>query len=276
MLNEPFVGWSDTAKSIVEAAINRHGGSDAWLAFEQLRVECVRFTGIVRLVKGQGRTFSLPRVFVIDPHAQRTAFLDYPTSGSTTVYAGGTVSLIDAASGRELERRERYRARFNSVRARLAQWSDLDVAYFLGYSQANYHAYPFVLPTLAFIAQRSYRRERAAWEALTLEYPASFDCHSRRQIFHFDATGLLRRVDYHVEIVGRASTSAHFYEDYVSVGGILFPRKRRIVARFLRLAVGLNLISLDLELECRSRAHGRGQVVADSLARPRPSHHQPE
>ncbi len=249
MSNELFIGWPEEAKSIVDRSISRHGGWDAWLTFGQLRVECTRFTGIVRLVKGQGRTFSVPRVFVIDPHAERTAFLDYPASGLTTVYAGGSVSVIDASTGRELERHDRYRARFKSFHARLAQWSDLDIAYFLGYSQANYHSYPFALPRLAFVAQRSYRREAARWQALTLEYPAGFDCHCRRQTFHFDETGLVRRVDYHVEIVGRASTSAHFYEDYVRVGGILFPCKRRIVARLLRVAVSVNLITLDLTLQ---------------------------
>ena len=248
-LNRGLVGWPEAARSIVDASISRHGGRDAWLALEHLRVECTRFGGIVRLVKGQGRTFSLPRVFVIDPQTQRTAFLDYPVAGRTTVCASGTISVIDAASGRELERHERYRARFNSLRARLAQWSDLDVAYFLGYSQANYHAYPFALPELRFVAQRDYRQNAEVWQALTLEYPAGFDCHCRRQTFHFDGTHLLRRIDYHVDIVGRASTSAHFCEDYISIGGVLFPRTRRIVARCLRFAVGVSLIALELQLQ---------------------------
>jgi hypothetical protein len=251
-LSQGFVGWPEAAISIVDASIDRHGGRAAWLAIGALRVECTRFGGIVRLVKGQGRTFSLPGVFVIDPQAQRTAFLDYPTAGQTTVYVGGTISVVATASGRELERHERYRSRFGSLRARLAQWSNLDVAYFLGYSQANYHAYPFAFPELQFVAQRGYHRRGETWQALTLEYPAGFDCHCRRQTFHLDPTGLLRRIDYHVDIVGRASTSAHLCEDYMNIGGVLFPRRRRIVARALGFAVGVNLISLELELRRES------------------------
>ena len=64
-------------------------------------------------------------------------------------------------------------------------------------------------------------------------------------MYHFDATALLRRVDYSVDIVGRGSTAAHHYNDYVRVDGILFPAKRRIQARIFGLVTPIPLIVLD-------------------------------
>jgi hypothetical protein len=244
-----FAGWPPAAAAIVERSIERHGGLPAWRAFGALRVDCTRFSGLALAVKGVGHTFSFPKRFVIDPKAERTSFPDFP-SGRTTVYERGSVRVVDQSGAPHVH--DRYRARFGSVAARLARWSDLDVAYFLGYSQANYHGYPFSLPRLAFVARRRHDRR----DALTLEYPAGVDAHCRRQVFHFDEDGLIARVDYRVDIVGRASTSAHFYEHYTEVAGIAFPRRRRIVARLGRLATGVNLISLDVDLAAVSGEPG--------------------
>lgn len=82
---------------------------------------------------------------------------------------------------------------------------------------------------------------------MTLDYRPGFDCHSRRRNFHFDATGLLRRVDYKAGIVGLGPTAAHHYENYGSVAGLMFPR-RRLPGRVFGFMAGMNMLIVDLEL----------------------------
>ena len=248
-MNAPgrFAGWPADAASLVERSIERHGGRAAWHAFRSLRVECRKFSGLALAVTGAGHTYAFPPVFLVDPKAQRTTFPDFPAPGRTTIYERGALTVLDADSGR-LDIFEHYRARFTGMFAKLRRWSDLDAAYFLGYSQANYHAYPFALEDLVFIARREYAQTGDRWQELTLEYPAGLDTHCRRQRFHFDGTALLRRVDYRVDIVGAASTSAHFYENCTVVSGVVFPRRRRIVARLFDVPTPVRLIVLDVTL----------------------------
>lgn len=232
----------------MERAIDRHGGWAAWDRFGGVRVVVKSFNGIVGKLKGVGRTFTLPLVFEVDPKAQRTAFPDYPKPGWRTEYAEGTVSVVPGNDRGEAVRHESYRRSFDGLFRKLRKWSDLDIAYFVGYSMPNYHGYPFALSSLGFVRHRRYGGEGGTWSAITLDYPEGFDCHSRRQTFHFDPTGLLRRVDYWAEVVGPGPTAAHHYEDYVSVEGLLFPRRRRVLGRVFGLLTGMNLLTVGLEL----------------------------
>jgi len=243
-----YDGWPETASSLVERAIERHGGREAWDRHPRLDITFSRVGGFALIMKGVGRTGRFPTRLVIDPARQRTEYPGFPQADAVTIVADGAVIVADLATGHERERHPAYRQRFSTLAGQLRPWSDLDAAYFLGYSQANYHAYPFVLPRLTYCGERSYAGDGGTWHALTLEYQPGEDCHSRRQVFHFDPTALLRRVDYSVEIVGRGSSSTHFYNDYVRVAGILFPSRRRIRARVLGMVTPIPLIVLDASL----------------------------
>ncbi len=246
--NTMFAKWPGEARAVVERAIERHGGWAAWEAFPGLRVESKAFGGIVGNLKGAGRTFTLPTVFVVNPKAQRTEFPAFPMPDRTTVYEGGGVAVRDDRAGRMVEEHPEYRRTFAGLFRKLRKWSNLDISYFIGYSMPNYHSYPFSLPALSFVGFKSYSGDGGKWGRVTLDYPQGFDCHSRRQTFHFDATGLLRRVDYKADIVGPGPTAAHHYENYGSVAGLMFPRRRRVLGKVFGFLTNMNMLTVDLEL----------------------------
>ena len=75
---------------------------------------------------------------------------------------------------------------------------------------------------------------RCAGQRLTgvdVELPATLHTHSRRQSFHFDDEGLLRRHDDVADIVGWMARGAHLWRNFVAVGGIPIPRERHVVLR---------------------------------------------
>ena len=244
--NASFAGWPEAAKRLVRAAVDRHGGWDAWQRFGRLRVECTHFDGLVGVVKGAHRTFTMPRTLLVDPKAGRTAILEHPAAGRSTVFHDGAITVVNADAPGAPEAHPHYRAEFRTLRRQFGSWSDLDIAYFLGYSQANYLSYPFALPELRYVAHRRWDRGRG--EAVTLDYPPGADCHSTRQTYCFDSTALLRRVDYSVDIVGPGSMTSQHYENYTTIAGVLYPRRRRVNLRIYRLVTRLNLLTLDFEL----------------------------
>jgi len=243
-----YVAWPDAAREAVERAIERHGEREAWDAFHGLRVGVMSFSGKVGELKGVGRTFRLPVAFEVYPKATRTVFPDFPEPTRRVVYEAGDLFVEgDGRGGPAAEEHRGYRRTFSGL-AKLRKWSDLDIAYFVGYSQSNYHGYPFTLPALRFVRAASYRSDGGRWTRLTLDYPVGSECHSRRQTFHFDATGLLRRVDYRAEIVGPGPSACHLYEEYREVAGLLFPARRRVLARVLGWRLGTNLLTADFDL----------------------------
>lgn len=222
--------------------MDRHGGNDAWKSIQKLHVTCTKATGSVWRLKGAGKTFAIPKRFVICPKTQETSFPNFPEPGCSAVFSDRTVRVYDSEGVKEFPK---YRTRFDGLSAKLRPWTNTDVAYFVGYSMPLYHGYPFTLPSLKFVNWRRTPRRTQ----LTLEYVDTVDCHSRRQTFHFDETGLLIRVDYKADIVGPGPLAAHHYEEYREVCGLQFPTRRRVLARVLGIVWPLNLVSVDLSIE---------------------------
>ena len=90
------------------------------------------------------------------------------------------------------------------------------------------------------------------WRRLKVSFPANVHSHSAQQTFYFDRSGLLRRHDYSVEIMGGTS-SANYATDPQLFGGIVFPTKRRVFAigpdnRPLRnrVAVAIDFLHIDV------------------------------
>jgi hypothetical protein len=54
--------------------------------------------------------------------------------------------------------------------------------------------------------------------------------HTRRQTYYFDSAGLLRRLDYAVDILG-GGAAVHYPSAYREFGGIMVPTRRRVYVR---------------------------------------------
>ena len=68
------------------------------------------------------------------------------------------------------------------------------------------------------------------WRPLVVTYPGTIVAHCRQQTYYFDDAGLLRRLDYAVDILG-GGPAVHYPSDYREFDGIMVPTRRRVYIR---------------------------------------------
>lgn len=210
------------AAALIERAVDRYGGPSMWRPELAVAIEAPSLRGLVPWMKGHRRTFPTPTPIVIHPHAQRVRLPGYPTADRTLIYDHGFV--YDEGQPRpEVARRARFRGL-----AKLRPWSPEDALYFFGAALNTYLGVPFILADAEVLAVRRWRDLDAVW----VRFPPGFHTHGPVQGFYFDAEGLLRRHDYHAEIVGPLMYGAHFSSDYVDVAGLPVAQRRRVFGRF--------------------------------------------
>jgi hypothetical protein len=106
-------------------------------------------------------------------------------------------------------------------------WSNLQLAYFTGYATWNYVNTPFQFtrPGFEITEIEPWAENGQAWRRLNVKWPKAIHTHSREQVLYFDREGLMRRLDYHVEVAGNVA-AAHYLSDYRTVSGITMATKR--------------------------------------------------
>ena len=238
-------GWSGAARALLEAAVRRHGGWDAWRALRVVVVEPKRLSGLVPWIKGYGRTFRLPARAEIFPHDDRAVFFDYPEPGATGTFVRGALALMDARG--EVVASTDARPSFHGLR-KLRRWSAAEALYFFGYALTHYHALPFTLGRGRPLGVCRVRYEGRRLTGVEVELPPELHTHSPRQTFYFEEDGLLRRHDYVADIVGPWARGAHFWRDFVTVGGLEMATVRHVVARLGRRATPLVALHAELSL----------------------------
>jgi hypothetical protein len=68
------------------------------------------------------------------------------------------------------------------------------------------------------------------WRSLLVTYPDTIVAHPRQQTYYFDDAGLLRRLDYSVDILG-GGPAVHYPSEYCEFDGIMVPTRRRVYVR---------------------------------------------
>lgn len=133
-------------------------------------------------------------------------------------------------------------------------WDPLHLAYFNGYAMWLYHAAPFVLaqPGFEMVEIPALTQDGETMRGLRVTFPGRIHSHSTEQDYYFGADGLLRRLDYTVQVAGGFG-AAHMMSDYVEVDGLRFPTKRRAftkgsdgVPQFGRTTVSIDLSNYKL------------------------------
>jgi hypothetical protein len=238
--------WSGAERALLERAIRRHGGWDAWQSLRVLTIEPKVLSGMLPWLKGHRRTFRLPQRAEVHPHEQRAVFFDYPTAGARATFARGSLTMTDPG-GAIVSSTADARSTFRGWR-KARRWSPADALYFFGYALTHYQGLPF---TLAQGTPLRSRRVRYAGRTLTgveVELPADLHTHCRRQTFYFEEDGLLRRHDYVADIVGAWARGAHFWRDFVTVAGLEMPRVRHVVARLGRIPTPFVALHAELAI----------------------------
>jgi hypothetical protein len=230
--------------SVVDVAVNAHGGRDRWLAVTSLSAP-VSMGGSLWSGKGHDGVFADAAV-VIDPHRQHVEFSGFGPRRLRTWFEPGLVSMR-TEDGTEIDRRRDPRASFPQDAA--AAWDDIQVVYFASYAIWNYLTLPYLLttPGIQTAEIEPWPGTDPSWRRVSGDFAeAMFETHNRLQYYSFDSNDLLVRHDYDADVLGAApaSNQASAYGEF---NGLLFPTRRRVTARRADGAAGFGpiLVSID-------------------------------
>ncbi len=211
---------------LLNLAINAQGGLHRWRQFQTGSAHLV-VGGILWELKGQAGV--LDEVDVqIDLLEQKVSHT--PVPAWHTAYRPDRVA-IETADGRVTEEVYNPRATFGG-HALETKWNRLQLAYFAGYAMWNYFNTPFQFARPGFRVSETepWQENGETWRRLRVEWPQDVHTHNPEQVFYLDAEGLIRRLDYNVEVSGN-SPAAHYLYDYQDVDGIKLATKRIVYLR---------------------------------------------
>jgi hypothetical protein len=213
---------------LLDLAIHAHGGLTRWNELSRFRAE-VAITGAVWSLKGQAGL--LDRVVLEgETKDQRLKIIPFPVSGQYTTWEP-TRQTVESADGVLLDERTDPGASFTG-HVRQTQWDIFHAAYFAGEANWNYFAAPFIFTRPDFVTEEvaPWREDGQVWRSLLVTYPEAIVAHCRQQTYYFDDAGLLRRLDYSVDILG-GGAAVHYPCEYRDFGGIMVPTRRTVYVR---------------------------------------------
>jgi hypothetical protein len=217
---------------LLDEALEAHGGADALDDVAELVVE-LRAGGLAFTTHGLPPNAAFKAR--VDPHEPRVEFADFLRCGRTATFTPQRVTLGDDA-------REDPRRRLGTLHP---HWDHLDMAYFCGYALWNYMTTPWLL--------RRAETTELPGRRLLARFPPDVPTHSPVQTFHFDAQGLLARLDYTALVFGRWARAAHRCWDHTRFGPIVAPTRRLVTPRLAGRALpGPALVHLHVvDVEAR-------------------------
>jgi len=215
---------------ILEQAVAAHGGMGLWDSASEVRLQ-ISSGGLAFASKLQGHAVRDVEARV-STHGQHVIFTPYPRPGQRGVLEQDGTVRIETDEGELLEARANPREAFGDLRHKL-WWDRLDILYFGTYAIWTYVSTPFVLTREDYeiVELEPWAERGERWRRLAVTFPEHVHTHSRRQIFHVDANGLIRRHDYTAEPIGGWAKAAHYCFDHRPFDGLIVPTRRRVYPR---------------------------------------------
>jgi hypothetical protein len=206
---------------LLNLAIQAQGGLERWRQFHTCSAHLV-VGGVFWGLKGQAG--------VLDEVDVRVNLLEQQVSHAPgpdwhTVYTPHRVA-VQTGDGELVEELYNPRASFAGHTLE-TPWSRLQLAYFAGYAMWNYINTPFQLgrPGFGLEEMEPWEEKDETWRRLRVKWPPGIHTHSPEQVFYMDREGLIRRLDYAVEVSGN-SPAAHYLFDYQDVSGVRMATRR--------------------------------------------------
>lgn len=239
-------------KNLLEFTINAHGGIETWNKFETISAK-LNSGGVLFPMKQQSGI--LDNIYVTsNTKKEFTTHFPFIEKDWHTSFEPGRIA-IENHKGEIIEELFNPRESFKGHQ-RETPWSKLQLAYFAGYAMWTYFNVPFIFtnPNYKVKELEPWEENGETFRRLQVEFPPEITTHSRIQTFYIDKTGLIKRHDYNVEILG-SSTAAHYLSDYIEVQGIQIATKRNVYVRLEDntpllpepLLVSINLSEIDLK-----------------------------
>ncbi|MBU9517592.1 hypothetical protein [Burkholderia multivorans] len=214
--------------TIAQSVIDAHGGLAQWRKFRQVSARLVQ-GGALWGLKGFAGVLDETTVTVATDR-QWASHAPVGALAARSEFTGDRIALLDSA-GRVLAEREDPRGSFDG-HALETRWDELQLAFFAGCAMWTYLNVPFVLAWDGVRCDDDgvWEEQGETWRRIRVHYPDALEVFSKTQTIYVGPDGLLRRLDYDVEIAGN-TPGAHYVSDYTTVSGIRFPTKRRIYPR---------------------------------------------
>lgn len=111
-------------------------------------------------------------------------------------------------------------------------WTRLQLTYFAGYAMWTYFNAPFNFAGPGYKVEElePWEENGEIFRRLRITFPKEVATHGAVQTFYIDKTGLIKRHDYDVDILG-GSGAVHYVSDHIDVQGIKVATKRRVYVR---------------------------------------------
>ncbi|MRW91474.1 hypothetical protein GJ699_15890 [Duganella sp. FT80W] len=213
---------------LIDLALQAAGGLERFRSFRSVSAQ-LHHSGMLWPLKQREGVLTDARV-TVQLHEQRVSHGPFAPTRDHSVYTPSRVE-IRSPDGSLVEALDQPRASFAGFEME-TPWSNPQLAYFAGYTMWTYLTSPFLLrhPGVEAREIAPWLVDGLPWRRLQVDFAPSIATHSQRQIFYFDADGLLRRHDYEVDIQGR-NAAARYLGDYIEVQGIRMPTRMRIYPR---------------------------------------------
>ena len=215
---------------LLELALDAHGGLTRWRQVKSIDLK-LSIGGQLWHAKGlpQGLNVALH----VEPSRKLVVVSPFDGEDSTGYFTPDRV-WVENAAGTVVQELTSPRGSF-SGHDLMTPWSKLQELYFVGYAFLNYLSSPFNLAEPGFeVAEIEPHKENGeTWRRMVVRFPDEYPSHSAEQTLYFNQQGLLKRLNYVVDIVGGgpAAGGAHYCFDHHKVGGIIFPTYRRVLGR---------------------------------------------
>lgn len=208
--------------------LNVHGGLEKWQRYQSVSAHLVQ-GGALWGLKGKAGLLDDVNVTVDTKHQ----FASHAPFGSPDVRSSFEQNRIalEKTDGTILAEDLSPRRSFEGHTLQ-TPWNDLQLAFFAGCAMWTYLNVPFVLasPGVEVTEVSPWNERGETWRRFDVTYPQTLEVFSRNQTVYFGEDGLLRRMDYDVEIAGN-TPGAHYVSEYREFSGIMFPTKREIFPR---------------------------------------------
>lgn len=215
---------SDKDKAI-EKALAAHGGVNKWLAADQL-IAKVSVGGLNYMRHFRFESFS-DITAQVDTKTFAISLSPFLKQGQVGVFEK-TRLRIETDAGEVLRERPNTNGWFSKL-CRNFYFDDLDLLYALAQQVWSATMLPFVLAAEGVKTELlpSQHDGMAKLTRLQVELPEDMPSAGTRQVYGFDATGLLKRVEY-TSRVRPWDSVVHLCDHHESFNGFIYPTTRRI------------------------------------------------
>lgn len=214
--------------NLLDEVIDAHGGLGRWHQLDKVHAHLGQDGAIWAMKRFPG---ALGDVFVTAKlHEQWVSHEPFLSPILLSIFTPDRV-VIEEKDGQPHESMESPRASFAGY-ALETRWSNLQLVYFIGISMWTYLTQPFTyaMPGFETTEIEPWYENGERWRRLRVTWPERPVGHSHVQTLYSDNDGLIRRLDYEIDIAGGAR-GAHLFEGYSDVAGIMVPARHRIFPR---------------------------------------------